>query len=302
MAGNFGSAFAFFVLLWTLSSLVDFAFIAGRRAEFVLSKGIIFSLLKIPLPILLVLFFHTFGVAAAWGLATGVAVAVALFLFLPRVQRHYRPVPKLNLGIIKNMWEYSAGSYLASLFGAAPSLILPLIVVNLAGAKYNAYFYVAWAIAGLLFAIPSAVAQSLFAEGAHFEHRLGTDVRRSLIFVFALLIPALIFVFLLGNWLLSLFGEGYAANGLRLLQILSLSSLLIGINDIYRSILRVQDRIKELVAISGFVVVVVPVGGYLVTPVSGIIGIGYVWLAAQGLVTLYALFALRSFWRVPHAV
>lgn len=293
----FATAFAFFVLLWTLSGLVEYIFIAWRKAEFVLLKGTIFSLLKIPLPILLVLFFHTFGIAAAWGIASGVAVAVSLLL-LPRVQNGYKPVPKLNLSAISNTWGYSTGSYLASLFTTLPGLILPIMVVNLAGAAYNAYFYVAWTIAGLLFAIPSAVSQSLFAEGAHFEDKLRVNVRRSLKFVFYLLIPAVALLLLLGNWLLLLFGKSYTTNGLMLLWILSLSSLFTGISEVYKSILRVEDRIKELTILSGFIVMVVPLGSYFVLPITGIVGIGYVWLAAQGLVTLYVLFALRSFYRV----
>jgi O-antigen/teichoic acid export membrane protein len=290
----FAIAFAVFVLLWALSGLTDYIFVAKRRAEFVLFKGAIFSLLKIPIPILLVLFFHAFGIAASWGIAVGVAVAVSLFFFLPRVQSHYRPVPKLSVGAISNMWRYSTGNYLASLFATAPALILPIMVVNLIGAAYNAYFYVAWMIAGLLFAIPLAVSQSLFAEGAHFEDKLAVNVGRAFKLIFSLLVPAALLLWLLGNWLLSLFGEGYALNGLMLLQILVLSSLFIGVNHVYNSVIRVEGRIRELALIFGFTAAAVLLGSYFVLPKTGIIGIGYVWLATQGLVTLYVLFALRS--------
>ena len=293
----FTIAFAVFVLLWALSGLTDFIFIAKRRAEFVLSKGAIFSLLKIPIPILLALFFHAFGIAASWGIAVGVAVAVSLFFFLPRVQSHYRPVPKLSVGAISNMWRYSTGNYLASLFAAAPALILPIMVVNLIGAAYNAYFYVAWMIAGLLFAIPLAVSQSLFAEGAHFEDKLAVNVGRAFKLIFSLLVPAALLLRLLGNWLLSLFGEGYALNGLMLLRILVLSSPFIGVNHVYSSVIRVEGRIRELALIFGFTAAAVLLGSYFVLPKTGIIGIGYVWLATEGLVTLYVLFALRSYYR-----
>ena len=164
----FSVAFVFFVLAQAFSTVLIAVFVAARRADFVLSKNTIFSVLKIPLPILLVLFFHTFGIAASWGIAIAVAVAVALFLFVPRIQPQYKPVPRLNLGAVGGTWRYSAGSYLAHLFSAAPTLVLPIMVVNLLGAEQNAYFYVAWVIGGLLFAIPAAVSRSLFAEGAHF--------------------------------------------------------------------------------------------------------------------------------------
>ena len=293
----FAAAFVFFVLAQTLYGAITSVFIARRRADFTLYKSAVFSLLKIPLPIFLVLFFHAFGIAASWGIASAVALVVALIFFVPRVQPHYRPVPNLNLGVIVGMWRYSASSYLARLFSAAPALVLPLMVVNLLGAEQNAYFYVAWTIAALLFAIPAAVAHSLFAEGAHFEGELWGNVAKSLKFAFLILVPAVILVLLLGKWLLLLFGEGYSASGLLLLRILCMASLFAGVTSIYTTTLRVEDRMRELGLIYGFITAATLVGSYFIMPQAGMAGIGYVWLAVQGVVCLYAIFAMRARYR-----
>ena len=289
----FSLAFVFFALFCTLSGVMDFVFVARRRADFVLSKNTVFCLLKIGLPFILVLFFRAFGIVSSWGIAIGVALAISLFLFIPRVQHRYKPVPKLSLGIIKDIWRYSAGNYFANLFLAASPLILPIIIVNLLGAEQNAYFYVAWKIATLLFIIPMAVSQSLFAEGSHFEGELGVNVRRSYRFTFLLLIPAIILVVLLGKWLLLAFGATYSANALMLVQVLALSGIFVGVNRVYFTILRVRGRIRELVAICGFITLAVLLGSYLITPTTGIIGVGYVWIAAQGLVSVYVAFTTR---------
>lgn len=285
----FTAAFIIFVLLWTLSSLVDSTFIARRRAGFVLSKNTIYSVLKIPLPILFVLFFRTFGIVASWGIAIAAALVISIFLFLPRVQKLYKPAPNLRLGLIKDMWRYSGGNYLTNLLSASPAFILPLMVVNLLGAEQNAYFYVAWAIAGLLFAIPAAVSQSLFAEGSHFEDKLRENVTKSLKFTFLLLVPAVTVLILVGKWLLLAFGQSYSLNALKLLWILSLSSLPLAINHLYTSILRVKSRLKELMAIWGFIALAVLLASYLIMPASGIMGIGYAWLGAQAAVAIYVL-------------
>lgn len=285
-----------FVLLTfgsTLSQIVDFIFIAKRRAELTLAKNTIMSLLRIPLPILLALFFGVFGIVSSWGIAIGVALAVSLFLFLPRVQNRYRLRPTVNLAIIKDMRRFSTANYFASLFIGAPTFVLPLMVVNLLGAEQNAYFYVAWMIAALLFAISTAVSQSLFAEGSHFEDELGADVRRSLKFILLLSIPAIIVLLLLGKWLLLLFGASYSANALTLLWILALSSIPLGINRVYMTILRVRGRMTQLVAISGFPTLAALTASYLIVPTTGIVGVGYVWIAAQGIVSLYVAFAMR---------
>ncbi len=135
-------------------------------------------------------------------------------IFLLRVQRLYRLTPRLKAGINSSIWRYSAGSYLTSIFQVAPTGVLPIMVVNLLGPERNAYFYIAWMIVSLLFAIPVSVSRSLFAEDAHFEDELGANVRRSFRLTFLLLIPAIIILFLLSKWLLLLFGGSYAANSL----------------------------------------------------------------------------------------
>ena len=285
----FTAAFIIFALLWTLSKLVDFTFIARRRAGFVLSKNTIYSLCKIPLPVFFVLFFHAFGVVASWGVAVAIALAVSLFLFLPKVQSPYKPIPNLKLGLIKDMWQYSGGNYLANLLLVSPTLILPLVVVNLLGPEQNAYFYIAWMIAAVLYAIPMAISQSLFAEGSHFEDKLKENIIKSLKFTFLLLTPAVIIFILVGKWLLLAFGQSYSLNALRLLQILSLSSLPLAVNYLYTSILRVKSRLRELMAIWGFVAIVVLLASYLIMPAIGIVGIGYVWLGAQAVAAIYIL-------------
>ncbi len=289
----FTLAFIAFTLAWTLSSLVDATFIARRGARFVLYKNTIFSLVKIPLPVILILFFHTFGIVASWGVAISIALAVSFFLFLRRVQKSYRPVPSLNLNLIKRMGQYSGGNYLANLLLQAPVWILPLVVLNLMGAKQNAYFYVTWMIAGLLFAIPGGVASSLFVEGSHFKERLKENVIKSLKFTFLLLIPAVVLLVLVGKWLLLAFGQSYSDNAWQLLQILVISGLPIGIIRIYISVLRVTHRLRELIVIEGLMAVIILVGSFLIIPSTGIIGIGYVFVGVQTVVAIYILSARR---------
>lgn len=286
-------AFILFAVGWPLSAIMDSIFIAKRRAEFALAKNTIFSLLKIPLPIILVLFFHAFGIVSSWGVAIGIALIISLFLFLPRVQRPYKPALRINLDIIKDIWKYSAGNYFVSIFSTAPSLVLPIIIVNLVSAEQTAYFYVAWMISSLLLAIPLAVSTSLFAEGVHSEEELAANARRSLRFILLLLVPAIALLVLLGKWLLLLFGEGYSSNALTLLWILGFSSLFAGVNSIYYTVLRVRDRIGELLMIRALTAITVLVASSLIAPTVGIVGIGYAWIGAQGLTSIYVLLRFR---------
>ena len=285
----FSLAFIIFTALWTVSSLLNTVFIARRRSVFVLSKAIISSVLKLPLPILLVSFFHSFGVVASWGIAAAIALSVSLLLFLPRIETGYKPAPVLYIGIIKTIWKYSAGSYFANLLSTALQFVLPLLVLNLLGAEQNAYFYIGWMIASLLFSIPQSVSTSLFAEGSHFEEKLRENVVKSFKFSFLLMIPSIIVLILAGKWLLLAFGHSYSLNALKLLWVLSISGLPIIINRIYTSILRVENRLKELIVTWGFITLSVLLASYLIVPSIGITGVGFAWLGTHTVVALYIL-------------
>jgi O-antigen/teichoic acid export membrane protein len=290
-------AFIIFAFCWPISGLLDRVFIATRRAEFGLIKNTIFSLLKIPLPILLGLFFHAFGIVGSWGLAIAIAFTVSLLFFLPRVQAGYRPVPTIDLGIIRQIRGYAAGNYVVALFGAAPALLLPIIIVNMVSAEENAYFYMAWTMAGLLHAIPLAASFSLFAEASHFEDQLAAHARRALRFSVLLLVPAVALMALLGKWLLLVFGESYSSNALTLLWILAASSLPAAINDIYFSVLRVRGRIRELVAMRVFIAVSVlvtsAVASSLATAQTAMVIIGCSWLGANALAAAYVILIVK---------
>jgi O-antigen/teichoic acid export membrane protein len=170
------------------------------------------------------------------------------------------------------------------------------MVLNLIGAVENAYFYVAWAIGSLLYTIPVAVSHSLFAEGSHFEDELGANIRRSLKFILLIMVPAVIILVLVSKWLLLLFGAEYSENATALLRILSLSGIFVGIDQIYFGILRVKGRVKELSLINGLTTLVVLVGSYFIMQECGLIGIGYVWIATKGAVTIYIMYAMRPFY------
>jgi len=286
--------FVVVVMLSTLSKLMDSVFVARRSAGFMLSKNVIFSLLRIPMVVALAIFFHTFGVVASWGIALGIAFAISVFLFLPRVEVGYKLVPTLSLSQFKGMRQYSAGSYLASLLGRAPIMILPLMVVNLLGTESNAYFYIAWMIASSLFTISGSVSRSLFAEGSYSQENVKENVTRSIKFAFLLLVPAVIALIAAAKWLLLAFGESYSTNAFVLLCLLILASLPRGINQVYIGLLRVQGRLKELVIIRGFITVSVLTLSLFFMSAYGIIAIGYVWLGVQIVISIALAFRLGS--------
>ena len=278
-------SFVIFALAAVYRVFAERTFIAGRRAGFALTQGLVFNLLRfIPLVALAPLF-NVFGIFASWGIGLGLAVIVSIPFLIPRVQPGYRPAPKIDRKSIGNMMHFSFANYGANIFWAIPILCLPLMVVNLLGAEANAYFYVGWALGYLLVSIPVTVSFSLFAEGSHSEEQLGHNIDRSLRLLLVL-VPVIAIVFLAGERVLALFGSAYAENATTLLWVLAVSAIPVGLNHTYFTVKRVQKRMRGVIGLSAFIAVVTMVLSYLLLPRVGIIGAGIGWLIPQAILAV----------------
>ena len=278
-------SFVIFAMAAVYRVFAERTFIAGRRAGFALTQGLVFNLLRfIPLVALAPLF-NVFGIFASWGIGLGLAVIVSIPFLIPRVQPGYRPAPKIDRKSIGNMMHFSFANYGANIFWAIPILCLPLMVVNLLGAEANAYFYVGWALGYLLVSIPVTVSFSLFAEGSHSEEQLGHNIDRSLRLLLVL-VPVIAIVFLAGERVLALFGSAYAENATTLLWVLAVSAIPVGLNHTYFTVKRVQKRMRGVIGLSAFIAVVTMVLSYLLLPRVGIIGAGISWLIPQAIVAV----------------
>jgi O-antigen/teichoic acid export membrane protein len=160
-------------------------------------------------------------------------------------------------------------------------LLVPLLVVNVLGAEANAYFYIAWMIANLLFSIPASMSYILFSEGSANNGAMKANIALNYKACFALLIPGITVVFLLGQWILGIFGAAYAENSVQLLRVLALSVLPLIVVDTQTAIYRVTKRMGRLIIVWGTIAAVTLAGGYMLMPVYGILGIGYAWLGAN---------------------
>jgi len=165
-----------------------------------------------------------------------------------------------------------------------PGLVLPIIVLNLIGAKSDAYFYVAWIISNILTMIPGAVASSLLAEGAHDELVLKDHILRSFKILAVLLVPTIVLVWFLAAKLLLLYGSLYAENATILLRFLTIAAFPGAINVIYFSIKRIQKNVKPIILLAALMAFITVLTSYLLLPLLGIEAVGIAWLAAQSVI------------------
>lgn len=281
----FMPVFVFFTIAFTLRLVGGEALIAKRRASLLLMREIIFNVLRLPLVVLLALGFGSLGIFGSWGIAVWVAVLFNLLVFLPRVQPGYSPRVSIDREV-RGMLLFASGNYVSNILRGAPSMILPIMVINLSGAEDNAYFYIAWMIGSTLNMVAESTSISLFTEGSHDEGSLGLNVKRSVKMILVLLVPVVVLVVALADKLLLAFGGSYSETGTTLLRILAVSAFPIAINTVYINIKRVQKRLITLIEVGAFLAVSTLAMSYVLLPSMGITGVGIAWLTSQGILAL----------------
>jgi O-antigen/teichoic acid export membrane protein len=291
----FFTAFIIFAAATTLQPLISGVFLAKLNTKFIVIVNIIACSLKIALVLVFAMFFTgAFGIFVSTGLATAIALLFAAFWFLPKAQNGYRPLPRIEKRVLNELSHYAAGNYVGGIILFMTSYVLPLAVINILGAEMNAYFYIAWMVAGTFQVIPSSISNSLFAEGSNDEASIRTNTAKSLRFTFLLLLPLTILILIIAGKLLLLFGQAYADNAALLLRILVVAVIPWGINYLYVSIERVRKNIKGIITVAAVATCLSLGLSYLLMLKMGLVGVGVGYVAGQ---TIVAIAVFIHLWR-----
>jgi O-antigen/teichoic acid export membrane protein len=286
----FSLLFILFVVFTSLNTISESVFIAYRSSKFVLIKNTISSIAKLILPIFLVAL-GAYGIFVSMGIAMAVAFLVSLVFLIFRF--NYLPKPIIDRSIVKRMTKFSIGNYTAGLIGGLSAMVLPILITNSIGAKFSAYFYLDMMIANLLYIIPMATSQSLFAEGSYGEIELKMHLKKAIKIISIIIIPAIIVTFLFGNYILLAFGKEYSDEGFILLKLLSISGIFISINAIGGAILNIKQKIKLMILLSLInTTVILSLSVFFIKMnLFGIVGVGIGWIVGQGIISvIYLLF------------
>jgi O-antigen/teichoic acid export membrane protein len=270
----------------TFAPILDQSGLAMRRADLILWRTVLASVLRIPIALLLVLFAVTGGrldIFVAISLPVGIAVVVEGGILLPRVLPGYRPKPSLDLSHIRPMVRFSTANYLAATIGAADTLLLiPLIFAVLGRSDapiQAAYFQIATVVAGLLGVIPAAAFASFYAEasqnGATSVDRHIAE-RRAIMLTLAILLPAIAVLWFFGRFILGLFtgtNSAYVNGSIGPLRILIFGSITGLLNSLLGTRVLIRKQTRPLI-VSAIISSTVTLGlGYLLLVWGGITGL-----------------------------
>jgi len=274
-------AFISFVIASTLYAVQTYAFIAIRKAKYILVQVTFLQLTRLALPLMAVSF-GAFGIVASGGIATALGALIG-FALLAKGLPGYRPGGVADPASVFKLFPFSLANYVADSLLVTPGLILPLVVVGLLGSTEAAYFYMAWFLGYLLISASAYLALSLFAEGSYDPGALRVLSRNAVAGALAVATVGALFLLLLGDRLLLAFGHDYAAEGVMLLRLVALAALPAAVVNVYLGALRVRRQVGELVIIAGAVAVTTVALSSALLPVMGLAGAGVGNGLGQGL-------------------
>ena len=154
-------------------------------------------------------------------------------------------IPRPQLGLLRELGPSALQHHLLNLLMMGPNMALPLIVTIVISATMNAWFYVAFLLADIVYVVPQALVTALYAVSSAQPEALARKARFTLGLSAIACIVANCVLFLGSKQLLGLFGPGYVAQGVWSMRILGLAAIPFFIKDHYISICRVQDRIAQ---------------------------------------------------------
>jgi O-antigen/teichoic acid export membrane protein len=276
------------------SLVLDYACIAERHAKHAFVRNTVAALMRLALV----------GFAAAapvpgttWILAiwAGSFVIIDVFAFtrvLPALGHDFHATLSGWREELREMRSLIAGHQSINLGSQASAYLLPVLVSARLGPAQNAYFYTTFMLASGLFFIAPAIANALFAEGAHNPQHVGRDVRRAARHIAMLAGPAALILIAAGPSILAIFGQTYAEEGDTLLLILVGSALFDAGFQLCMAFLRIRGRLREAAMATWVTLVLTISATWLLLPPLGLEGAGVGWAAGKFAGLCFALVLL----------
>lgn len=280
-----------------MTLVMDQALIGLLRGELQLWRNIFFSIAKMSF-----LLFVGLALAQKTGMSiyTTWTIGNALsLLFLLCWVRNKRPhflrscLPRWEF--VRKMGLPALQHHMLNMTLQAPGMILPVLVTALLSAKMNAWFYVAWMIAGFVFVIPGALTTVLHAMNSAHTEALGQKIRVTIGLAVLSAILVNLYVQVAPQQLLSTFGHSYAEQASWCLRILVFGAFPQIIKNHYISICRIHDRIGRAMismAPGGLLEICAAAAG---AKLGGLNGLSLGWIGA---LCIEALFMLPAIYRV----
>lgn len=284
--------FLLFVLISTFSLILRFVLIGYRRSNFAMWQRLILGLSRLPMVGLLAISGIAIGIVLSFASAMLLSVVVVVGLVAAKFKAPLKSLPQIDIWKLGPLLPTAASNLMSHILTALAWQLLPLVVISIEGPANAGFFYIGWAMAGVVIIVTQQLALSLLAEGSYERegfHRIAKGALlagASLGGIFAVL------VLLLGDFILLLFGQQYVEQSGVVLKLLAAAAPLAAAVNIFLGIERVREHLGSLIAVSTVVAVTMIGVTVLLVPRIGLAGAGYGVLAGYGVGALLGLILL----------
>ena len=278
-------------ILFTVASygitLQDALLLSSNKAKYVFWRNIACNLPSLLLIVPAIYLFRDFRALLIAYCLPNIIVAVSMGLFIiPKSNPGYVLFKPIKLIDISEFIGYGIKNYISNIIWSIPALVLPIIAINISSASEAGKFFFAWTIFNFVLIIPRSITASMFVEGSRDRLMLHKIIRKSTTMIVAVALPAVALLWVLGSYLLLLFGKEYTDTSF--LRILLLSVIPFSVNSVCFIALRIKG---SMLYTSGFCamlsIVVLGFIAYL-SQSMGVVGLASGWLIGQSLVALFA--------------
>jgi O-antigen/teichoic acid export membrane protein len=273
------------------------------RAVWIPLENILYSAVKLVLVLALAANLGGYGILVSWVVPAALAVvpvSLAVFkIFIPAHLEAYGTEPARGTHLFR---RFVASDGLGMVLAQMHSALLPILVMEQAGAETAGRFYIPWMLAQSLDLVAVNVGMSLTVQGAHTQDQLPSMFRRVLLRTLAPVGLLAAVAIVAAPLVLTLFGAGYADASVEAFRLLLLGSLFRVVITLAICAARAERRPSRVVALhAGLTVLVLPLAWRL-TPGLGATGAALAWMIGQaaiaGLAVLLVRHLLRG-WRRP---
>lgn len=261
--------------------LTDSVFITSRRASYTaLTDGAVGGTTKVVSAVVL-------AGTGAYGLycasLSGFALAAVASIVLMVKALRWKPSTSGVFVTLRPFLRFSSANYVSGAFYLLPGLVVPLIVLDRLGSTSAGYYYVAFQLANLLYAVSYAFGQTFMAEGSQANAALPKLIKRSFSVLVAFVLPATLLLVVSAHWVLLAFGLKYSQHITLGLVWLAIASIPLALNNWLGSVLRLLSKLRAII-INGIVYAVTICGVAWFLAPHGLSALSSAW-AVGGLLT-----------------
>ena len=263
----------------TMNLVLDQVLIGLLRGELQLGRNILFASIKlIALAVVGYLLIQHGGLIIFVTWAVGDALSLAMLAGYAVVKGKWTLKKSFpEWGLVKKLGPSAVQHHILNLLLIGPNYALPVIVTILLSARVNAWFYVSFLVADVVYVVPQALVTALYAVSSNQPAALARKIKVTMGLATLTCVVVNIVLFVGSKQLLQLFGSSYAEQGVWSMRLLGLGAFPFLFKDLYVAISRIKDSIASAIlplAIGALLeIVLAAVGAHL----NGVNGLSLGW-------------------------